>query len=88
MGVRLTFKSMDSEESRLFPIIWVGFIQPAESLNRIKGRLLLSRRGRFLQQTAFRGKDSIKPALGLHPAGLLCRFWTFQPIIAIVNSLE
>ena len=48
MGVRLAFKSVDFEESRLFPIICVGFIQPAEGLNRIKGRLVLNRRGRFL----------------------------------------
>lgn len=35
-GVRLTFKLVESEGSRLPSLMWVGLVQSVEGLNRVK----------------------------------------------------
>ena len=74
--MRLALKSVDSMESRLPSIMWVGLIQSVEGLERTKMM--------FPEQEGILPADcllnlSCNSSLVLQPAGLHYRVWTCQP---------
>ena len=76
--MRLTFKLVNLEQSRLSSVVWMGLIQSVGDLNRTKTGLPWARRN----SASRRPSDlnfNITSSLGLQPAGPPCRFCTCQP---------
>ena len=65
--IRLTFKPVNSEQSRLPSTMWVGLIQSVEGMHRLKGALSWAREN--LAADFFRFKLQHRPFLGLQPDG-------------------
>lgn len=70
--MRLTFKLVDFEWSRLLPIMWLSLIQATEGLNRAKIDCLQGRRNSARRLPFYLAFNS---SLSLQIAALLCRFW-------------